>query len=99
MSNGWFHGDGYPSIPPPEEFDALERRVAERLTTAPRSGATGQRPRLLLGEALLLAHDLHLLGRLPDAPSLRWKVDDAALALAPWDVHVVGDLPGVPLAD
>jgi hypothetical protein len=79
------------SASPPGDSDPWARRVAERLARAPRTHAG--RPVLDLMQALLLANDLHLLGLLDEAPSLRWRVADAVRALAAWQVHVVGELP------
>lgn len=49
-------------------------------------------PVLSLHQALLLAHDLFMLGHLNSAPTLRWRVSDAETALSPWHVHVVEEV-------
>lgn len=79
------------------EDAARWRRVIERLDAAPctceqladphRRGAT-HGPILPLCEALLVAHDLFMLGHLNVAPSLRWTPADAEAALHQLNVHV-----------
>lgn len=46
---------------------------------------------LELTQALLIAHDLYMLGEIDEEPSLRWTSEDAETSLSPWSVRVVPD--------
>jgi hypothetical protein len=73
---------------------ALFERVSRQLMRARERSATlgaELRPTLYLSEALRVANDLYLLGALSVAPTLRWRPQDAEIALAPWKVRVLKD--------
>lgn len=68
----------------------IARRAAQASHREAADHTTG-RLRLELTEALLIAHDLYMLGEIKEEPSLRWTIVAAQSALAPWDVTVVPD--------
>ena len=85
-----------------EEDDVARwRRVIARLDVAAclceyrtnphRGGAPTHAPLLPLAHALLIAHDLFMLGHLNTPPTLRWTPLDAEAALRPWHVRVLPD--------
>ncbi|HEY6932807.1 MAG TPA: hypothetical protein VI452_05365 [Marmoricola sp.] len=74
------------------ELEALARRVSERFEAAPRMAADVAgpfNPVFTLLEAVLVAHDLYMLGLIDEPPTLRWGVPEAARKLARWSVHVI----------
>ena len=76
------------------ETAARWERVAHVVACASiRTPAQGDTGRLTLrhSEALLVAHDLFMLGEIAAPPSLRWTKADAEAALSPWNVQVVSD--------
>lgn len=92
-----------------EEETARWRRIIERLDAArcrcepvadsPQGRARPHGPVLVLYEALLLAHDLFMLGHLNNPPTLRWGPIDAEAALSPWNVHVISSTPPTDTAE
>lgn len=73
---------------------ALRReRIARRVDQASRRESVvraGPLP-VELTEALLIAHDLFMIGEIDTAPSRRWSLSDAQAALAPWAMTVLPD--------
>lgn len=70
-------------------WERLTRRAAQ---ASRREGGGPSGPlRLELTEALLIAHDLFMLGQISHAPSLRWDIATAESALSAWAVTVVPD--------
>ena len=83
-----------------EERCALIERVRDRFHRArARSGQSADAQPLCfhLHEAILVAHDLHMLGCIPEPPTLRWRPVDAEAALARWEARVVPDPAGLSL--
>lgn len=76
------------------ETAARWERVAHVVACAsvrtPEQGLIG-RFTLRRSEALLVAHDLFMLGEIAAEPSLRWTAADTEAALSPWNVRVVPD--------
>lgn len=73
-----------------DRWARIARRAAQASHREAADRSTGGL-RLELTEALLIAHDLYMLGEIEDEPSLRWTVAAAESALSPWQVTVVPD--------
>lgn len=84
-----------PTDHPDPEIAARWERVARRAIQARNREGTANGSagplRLDRSEALLIAHDLYMLGEITDAPSLRWDIATLQSALARWEVTVVPD--------
>ena len=71
-------------------WERVTHVVARASARAPAKGNT--RPLTLRrGEALLIAHDLFMLGEIAAPPTLQWTIADAEAALSPWSIRVVPD--------
>lgn len=74
------------------------RRIHRRVSVASARGDQASADSLVLEltEALLVAHDLYMLGEIDRAPALHWDTADAEAVLRPWAVRVVPDAPANP---
>jgi hypothetical protein len=76
-----------------QETAARLDRISRRLLRASSRQGTGPAAplRLELTEALLICHDLFMLGLISRAPSLKWDIPAAEAALCQWSVSVLPD--------
>ncbi|HET8559639.1 MAG TPA: hypothetical protein VFL69_03895 [Marmoricola sp.] len=93
LQAGWGNADPEDTVRWRRVVEHLEGTECscEQIAGGRRALADSHVPVLRFSQALLVAHDLYMLGRLKTPPSLRWTVADADAALRPWNVVVVPD--------